>query len=51
MPERVVALLLLVTGEVAERYVGRLLVDTAAVYFARRDRATVRRWLRRQGLL
>jgi len=50
MSQRVLVLLYLVAGETAERYVARLLADTAAVYLARPDRTEVELWLRRPGI-
>jgi hypothetical protein len=50
MAERVLAALLLLTAEMAERYLGHLLVDATALYLARRDYFEVEAWLQRQGL-
>jgi hypothetical protein len=49
MAERVVAALLLLTAEMAERYLGHLLVDATALYLAQRECSEIESWLQRQG--
>ncbi len=48
MLDRLLPLLLFLAGEGAERCLGRLLVDTAGLYMARRRCASVDRRLARQ---
>ncbi len=48
MLNRLLPLLLFLAGEGAERCVGRLLIDTAGLYLARRRCASVDRLLSRQ---
>jgi hypothetical protein len=50
MPDRLLAAMLLLTTEIAERFLGRLLVDAAALYVAKRDNSKVESWLHRQSL-
>jgi hypothetical protein len=50
MPERLTFPLLILVSEIAERYVGGLLVDTVALYVARKNVSEVESWLQRQTL-
>ncbi len=50
MPERLLTTLLLLTTEIAEGCLGRLLVDAATFYLARRDYPELQAWLDRQSL-
>jgi hypothetical protein len=50
MPKHLFAALLLLTTEVGERYVRRVVADAVALYLARRNCPEIESWLQRQGL-